>query len=122
MLSFSTAKNLHILQGVLAIVTLSRCVAQILGPHKNCVTGLSKFKCDFLPLMTLDKEFGSLNFGQIKIVHKNGTVLVAFRQKVCSLPSKKILGRVLRICTSRIERTKLHAIKSAVNFRLGGFL
>ena len=122
MLSFSAAKNLHVLQSVLAVVALPRGVTQILGPHKNCVTGLSKFERNFLPLMTLDKEFGALNFGQIKIVNENGAILVTLRQKVRSLPSEKILGRVLRICASRIKRTKLHAIKSAVNLRLRGFL
>lgn len=122
MLSFSAAKNLHVLQSVLAVVALPRGVTQILGPHKNRMTGLSKFERNFLPLMTLDKEFGALNFGQIKIVNENGAILVTLRQKVRSLPSEKILGRVLRICASRIKRTKLHAIKSAVNLRLRGFL
>ena len=85
------------------------------------MSSLSKFQRNFLPLMTLDKEFRACNFGQIKIVNENGAVLVALRQKVRSLPSKEILGRVLRIGTGRVERTQLHAIKSAVNLRLGGF-
>ena len=56
-LSFSATENLHILQAVLAVITLARSIRHVLRPDQGCVASRVYTNSDLLPLMTLNHEF-----------------------------------------------------------------
>lgn len=54
--AITASENLHILQGVLSVVTLSSFVGQVAGPDQNGVSSGAHLHIDILATVALDHE------------------------------------------------------------------
>jgi hypothetical protein len=89
---FSATENLSVLQSVLPIITLTRCVMLVLRPDQDGMSLRADHCSDLLPSRTLYHELATIHFFLVQIIEVDSAVFIVFYHHCSMLPCQEVEG------------------------------
>lgn len=103
----------NVLQRVLSVVTLTRGVRLVLGPHQNGVSRRSRNNLNVIGSRTGNVELWPLQIA-VQIIHIHQAIVLRVREHLSILPRHQITGSVVRPDVLRRHRTEYEPIEPAI--------